>query len=282
MVNKKIDLFSVRKISLICSFASASIALFAILGWHFNIEVLKRLSPDFISMKFNTAICILLFSLAHITLTVKPSSSYWRWLAHSFTGMATLIAGLTALQYIFKIDFGIDQLAYQEVSSDALNYPGRWAPVTGASFLLLSLAYSFIYFTSRPYYRTSQCFLLITSLICFQGLVAYSLGIQTSFGLGLHTRIAIHTALGIGLLVAAFLLLTAHHGYMKIMMRSTYIGRNAWSLIAAAIFIPPTLSYLDRLGQNTGLFDADFGTLFKTVASVAFFVILIWRNTIFQ
>ncbi len=278
MTSKKVDLFTIQKISLACSFTSLAIATLTIIGWQLHIDFLKSLLPGFISMKFNTALCIFLFSLTHIILTLKGHLQKWRMTAHALAIVFFLIAAATAIQYIFKIDLNIDQLFYLD-SQETSEYPGRLAPITVAGFLLLYLAYSFIYFTPRPFYRIAQCCLLITGLISFQALVAYSLGVRTSFGVAAHTRIAIHTAFCLALIVVAFLLLTSHHGYMKIMMRRTPSGRNAWTLIAAAIFIPPSFSYLDRLGQELGFFDADFGTLFKAVASVAFFVILIWRNT---
>ena len=278
MLNKNINRFAIRKISLICSFTSLGIATLALLGWHFQIDVLKSIAPGFVSMKFNTAVCIVLVAIAHINLVFNGHEKKWHAISHFSMSLVLAISIATALQYILKIDLGIDELFYPDPKDVLTGFPGRLAPVTAASFTLLWLAYVCVHFPPIPFYRLAQSILLITGLISFQALVAYSLGIQSSFGIALHTRIALHTALCLILLVAAFLLSIARYGYMRIILAPNYTGQSVRNLITMAIFVPPLLNYLELLGRKHHFFDDNFGILFTIIGNVTFFVIFIWRN----
>lgn len=270
----------IKKISIFCSLICLAMALVVIAGWHFDISVFKSVIPGYISMKLNTAICLLFAAMANLLLLLKPANKKARMLSHILMSSIAVITFLTIYQYLFKVNSGIDEFFYAGPNTE-LNSgpPGRLAPITAASFILLFFSYSAVYFLRRPLYRFSQSLLFIMILISLQALVAYAFGIHSSFGIALHTRIAIHTALALIILAASYLMLTAHHGYMKILLRPYRHRENILGLLLAAIFIPPLLSYIDRVGQDLNLFDHDFGVLFRVVGSVSLFIVLIWQST---
>ena len=91
-----------------------------IIGWVFNIPVLKSLRPDFVSMKANTAICFFFVGstilLMHAPLLrgikLKINPGVISRLILFFPVVAIVIAGLTMIQYIFNIHIGIDELFF--------------------------------------------------------------------------------------------------------------------------------------------------------------------------
>ena len=173
----------------------------------------------------------------------------------------------------------MDELFYKDIHANALiEPPGRLAPITATCLVFLTISYSLLHLMKRPSYRWAQVLCLVTILICFQALVGYLLGHQTTFGISPHTRIAIHTAISLILIACTFLLQTAHHGYMKLFLNNSPSVQNMKVLIAMVVLAPPVLNSIDRLGQRWGLFNADFGVLFRIMTFVTVFVVLIWRN----
>ncbi len=181
------------------------ISILVMAGWHFDIAILKTLVPGYAAMKFNTAVALFLFGTCQITLGIFKHGKGKR-VSFGLLFFAMAVGILTLLQYVFNINLGIDELFYLDYEGVENAYPqGRLAPVTAVCFILLGFSVFFVFFKSTPRYRLSQILLVVTALIPFQALVGYALGIQTFFGLASHSRIAIHTAIGLILLSMGFL-----------------------------------------------------------------------------
>jgi len=271
--------FPKKTIAILSAGSVVAISFFVMVGWHFDIMLFKTLIPDYIAMKFNTALALLFFSVSLLLLTVS-TKRYLKIVSFIFLGSGVLIGFLTLLQYVFNVNFGIDEFFYAEVEGIGKLYPpGRLAPITGVCFLLLGASVYLAFFKARPLYRLSQILLVVTALVPFQALVSYGLGIQTSFGLAAHSRIAIHTAVALILLSIGFLVLMSRRGYMPVLISGTAAGASARQLVFVAVFAPPFFTFLERAGEKHQLFPADFGTLLHVVGSVIFFVFMILRST---
>lgn len=257
----------------------AFICFTVMLGWHLDWPVLTTLVPGYAVMKVNTAVALFCFAMVLMVLNSswkkRLISVAWFFLILGFS-----IAVVTLIQYVFGANFGIDEILYVDREGVGKNYPpGRLAPVTAVSFALLGLAVFLVFFKRRPLYKLGQVLLVVTALISFQALVASALGMQTSFGISAHTRMALHTAISFVLLSVGFLSMTVTRGYMPVLVSSTEAGETARKLVAMAIFSPPFFSFLEYAGKKYDLFDPDLGTLLRVVGSVVFFVIIIWRST---
>ena len=67
----------------------------ALLGWIFSIKFLKRIHPSLVTMKANTAVCLILVSSA-VLLLRKPSTSGWqRRIAQAFAVIVAVVGLLT-------------------------------------------------------------------------------------------------------------------------------------------------------------------------------------------
>ncbi|PSB52703.1 PAS domain-containing sensor histidine kinase, partial [filamentous cyanobacterium Phorm 6] len=129
----------------------AGIAVIAIgctvmLGWIFDLQLLKSILPGLVTMKANTAVCFILGGLSlfvqqrsHNKKTTKKHQKNYNFLIGS-SFLLILISLLTLVQYSFNLDLGIDQLLFKEgYTLTSLSTPGRMAPNTAGAFLLLSL-----------------------------------------------------------------------------------------------------------------------------------------------
>ena len=129
-----------RWIHTLAGVLSLLVGMLVLLGWQFDIGLLKSLKPEWVSMKPNTAACFMLVGLAWIANTVAASPMS--------TGLSRICASLVGLagflslgEYLFKLDLGIDQLLFVD-APDAVgtSHLGRMAPDTASCFMLLASA----------------------------------------------------------------------------------------------------------------------------------------------
>ena len=118
----------VVKVTSAMPLASAAIAIFigslVLLGWYFDIEILKKGFPGSpATMKANTALCFLLSGLSlwlsQIMVVQRTSSGEKRRVFYlrmsRFCAVAVAGIGLlTIIQYSFGYNFGIDELLFQD------------------------------------------------------------------------------------------------------------------------------------------------------------------------
>src|SRR4051812_30034824 len=112
-----------------------------LIGWAFNIALLKSVVPGATSMKANTALSFLLAGLAMQFLQSGPAQRRTRRLGYLLIGVIIAIAVLTLSEYLFGWDLGLDQWLFRErVVLPPTPYPGRMAALTAVGFLLSGAA----------------------------------------------------------------------------------------------------------------------------------------------
>ena len=102
--------------------AVIAIGCTVILGWIFDLQLLKSILPGLVTMKANTAVCFILGGLSlflqqrsHSKLITKKHQKNYNFLSYSSSFLLILISLLTLVQYSFNLDLGIDQLLFKEV-----------------------------------------------------------------------------------------------------------------------------------------------------------------------
>jgi signal transduction histidine kinase/CheY-like chemotaxis protein len=173
-----------------------------IVGWQTNNVTLVQVLPTFVPMQYNTALGFVLCGLG-LLFAVFDKSRY----AVPAGVIAATIGVATLLQYIFGFNFGIDQLFHDHDITVKTSHPGRMAPNTAVCFALVGLAIVARSILRRPQIR-SMVSVLLSSLALAFGVVAlsgYLAGLETAYGWGWLTRMAIHTSVGFTVVCAGFL-----------------------------------------------------------------------------
>jgi signal transduction histidine kinase len=119
------------------SFLIISIGSIILLGWLLNNEQMIHFLSGIITMKANTAFCFIISGLLFYSLIKKKIK-----LANLLSLFLILYGAITLGQYIFKINFGIDELLSMDnwaIYNNSL-YPGRPASTTVFCFLLYGIA----------------------------------------------------------------------------------------------------------------------------------------------
>jgi diguanylate cyclase (GGDEF)-like protein/PAS domain S-box-containing protein len=248
-----------------------------LLGWLFQIELLKRILPYWISMKANTALA---FILAGAALLLYQRASGGRTLERAAQGGAFLIAltGLFTLgEYLFGWDVGIDQLLFREpAGATGTIHPGRMAVPTAIDFVLFGWALFF--FRKRNVFLV-QIPILIASAIALLGIAGYLYQIEDLQRLG-PTPIAPHTALTFLILAGGMLLTDPNTGVMRWVTRADAGAVMLRQLLPAILVIPIAMGWIILEGLRLGLYSIETGWALFAIATVVTLFGFIGRNAI--
>jgi PAS domain S-box-containing protein len=272
-----------QKLSSAVPYLSGTVALMGLavlIGWRFDIGMLKSLMPGYITMKANTALGFILLGTALLVRRPGAPKKSARWLTNLLALTATLMAVLTLGEYIFGWNPHIDEMLVSDTAGASGKFPpGRLAPITAIIFILLGsgMIASNRERTSPNAARFTQVTALLALLISFQGLVGYISGVTYSFGSAFYTQMALHTAILFVLLSSALLCSQSSFGFMGVLIADTAGGAMARVLMVAAILVPPMMTWLQLAGQRLRLFDEDFGVLIRVMGNVVFFTVIVWR-----
>ncbi|HCF96184.1 MAG TPA: hypothetical protein DEW46_14080 [Verrucomicrobia bacterium] len=206
-----------HQLTMVLAFGSglftAILGVSAAVGWVAHIPSLIQVLPGNAPMQFNTAICFLLCGAALVCLGLDQDTP-----ARITSAIAAGTALVTLLQYLFSIDFGIDQLFLVHYLTERSSHPGRMAPSSACCFLL---AYITVEACIRSGRSPRLAFLSGTaaSLIVMIGAIAFlgiSVELHKEYYLGNMTQVAIHSSIGfilwgIGALACCWKRTTTHY-----------------------------------------------------------------------
>ena len=166
-------------------------------GWHARIPAVVQIHPDFVPMQYNTALGFLLAGIG-----LLAASLCRRLLALVAGGLVGLI-GITALiEHLSGANLGVDQLFMAHYITIGTSHPGRMAPNTALCFTLTGITLLMASLERRGIGYWGTIVLLATLIVGLgaTALIGYMAGVQTAYGWGNLTRMAVHTALGFSVL----------------------------------------------------------------------------------
>lgn len=191
-----------QRLSSLAAMLAIITGLVVLAGWQFNITLLKSISPNWVSMKVNAAICFVFTGIA-LWLAAALSADLQRSIAFSFIAqLCSMIVGLVGIltmsEYAFDWNLGIDQLLFQEpVGTAGTTHPGRMAPDAALCFSMLavSLWLSCGSFRKRWNICVSVSLGMLVLTIALMSMLSYLLPGHSNFGWFGYTLMAVHTAI---------------------------------------------------------------------------------------
>lgn len=192
-----------------------------IFGWFTSNDTLTKINPNFVSMQFNTALCFVWSGFGLLSLLSE------RLKLTALFGLVTVATcSITLSQYIFEFDAGFDQFFIAASSDLYTSHPGRMAPNTALGFIATSLA---LVCGASKGSNSNAVIGSLASFIFALGFVAlggYLTGINTAYGWGSVTYMAVHTATAfivVGVIFLSYAIgknkrktqtTASHHGYI--------------------------------------------------------------------
>ncbi|MBF0428482.1 MAG: HAMP domain-containing protein, partial [Magnetococcales bacterium] len=185
-----------------------------VVGWYLHLEPVIRIHPRLVPMVFNTALCLLFSGMTlHALRYQRQELAVLLATLPLFFGLATLA------QYLFNLDFGIDQLFMVNYLESVYLLPGRMASSVAFCFILFGIVVWIYCFLSGSlsYFIMILAGVLMIVISLF-AMVGFFISLYTHVPWGNFASMALHTALsmivlGIGLIQLLWTQGKAKKGY---------------------------------------------------------------------
>ncbi|HXS01536.1 MAG TPA: ATP-binding protein [Pyrinomonadaceae bacterium] len=252
----------------------------ALLGWIFDIEVLKRIHPTLVTMKANTAVCLMLVALS-VFLLQDSSASKWKRIVGLLFGAIVASVGLITLsEHIFGWNTGLDQLLFYESPKEAgLSFPGRMGVAASLNFSFLGIALALLDVRSARWFRISNVSVLAVVTITLLVFLYYFYGIEQGERIAAYFTIALHTVVAFLSLCGAILLARRDRG-----LTAALLGNSLGAVVARrmlpAFLVVILLGWIRTVARNAGLTSPGFATAAFVVAILLLLGVLIWLTAL--
>jgi signal transduction histidine kinase len=251
-----------------------AVAATALVGWVIDNDALRTAGG--IAMKTNTAIGLLCLGVSLVCLAPTRRGLRQTRLGIALAAISILIGGMTLVQHLTGIDFGIDQALFREVpGSPATTSPNRMGPPAALSFPLLGVALLLLS-RKRVDRAPAQPFALLVMVIALVPLLGYILGVREFYGVARYTGIALSTAAGFMLLGIGIVVARPDAGLMRRLLANDSGGLLLRRLIPAAVVVPVLVAWVRIQGERAGLYDQPFGRSLLVLGFMLIFTALTW------
>lgn len=260
-----------------CAGIVAAVGTVVLLGWGFDVQVLKSVLPDSVSMKANTAFCFLFAGIALWFLVDDQISRKTRFMGRACAAVIALVGFFTFTQYLFGWNLGLDQILFKEtLGAVGTSSPGRMAPATALNFFLLGVALLLLYGGWRP--LIVQGLVLLSGLVSIVAVAGHLYETRGLYSIGPFTSMAFHTALSFTVLSVGILLAHPQQGLMAIIASDTAGGLTARRLLPVGVVIPLAMGWLRLFGERAGYYDTGMGVALFAISTAVVLTYLIWRH----
>lgn len=231
-----------RQVQTSCGLFATAIGVAVIFGWLTHEPFLKSINPDWISMKFNTALGMVLSGALLISLAPEEEEEAPK-SRGKFIFLASVLALLAAVSIAEHLspgwNPGLDELFIQDDRPTGEGYiAGRMSFPTALCFFLYSAA---ILALQSPWRKKTQASVICAVsilLLSSSALVAYAYDVKSLAGFQSVTTMAMHSAVSFFFL-AIGLLCARPRSELMLLLASRHAGGIAARRIGAAAFLLP-------------------------------------------
>ncbi|MGZ4975153.1 MAG: sensor histidine kinase, partial [Limisphaerales bacterium] len=272
-----------QRLSTVLASTALVIGAIGAAGWILGIDTFKRCHSTFVSMKFNTAVSLILAAAGLLLQRCESVQGWQRRIAQLMASISVAIGAVTLLEHVLGWDPGIDQFFFHESAAEAgRSFPGRTGVVSCLGLILLGIALLFL--DERLFGRYISGVLALTTAICVL-LVSlnYFYGVEQFETIAKYATIAPHTVVAFVCLSIAIMLSRPRHGTVATLCGVDFGSAVARRMLLPAILLPIVFGWLCILGHRAGLYGAGFGMAVFVLSLVVIFTGLIgwtaaWLN----
>jgi len=250
------------------------------IGWVFNTPAFQRIVPGFEAMRFNAALCFVLFGGA-LLVTQYQTLRYARAIYFILSLAGTIIGLITVAQDLFHFTSGLDQLFVTDktIPSYGIPFPGRMAFNASINFVFLGLGFLLLIFRKRLFNVLSQCFFHLVTVLSAIALIGYLYGVSFFRALLYKTSMATHTAILFFILSLAASLLNPSIGIARLFTGKRVGNQMARRLFTLMILMVIIFGLFRVETQNSRLFSSlDIGVSVLAVCFLMVSLLLIWNT----
>jgi signal transduction histidine kinase len=171
-------------------------------GWILEVPAIIQLHPDLAPMQGNAAAGLALCGLALLAIRAGRVG-----VAGVLGWVVVLLGAVSFAQYPFGLELGLDEILFDHPVITRTSHPGRMAPDTALALVMAGSALAV--FRKRPALAG-----ILGALVVAVGAAwaaGYAIGVTGGLSVSSYTQMALHTALGLGLLGGALVVLSRAH-----------------------------------------------------------------------
>jgi signal transduction histidine kinase len=271
----------VHRLPAVASGLSIVVGAAVLLGWLTGVSELASLSPNWVTMKANTAICFILAGVSLLLLRERQTDVLCRRVGQLFAVFVIVLSILVLLEWYLELDFGIDQMLVKESpNAAATSVPGRMSMPSAVNFILIEIAVLALPWRTR---RGLQVSPVLATLVALSGLfvcTGYLYGVKSYYAFSPFTSMALTTAVLFIALAVGVLSARPDPGPVRLLIADGAASQMAWRLLPVAVVVPMLIGWLQVKGEECKLFGEEMGGALFGTAIVLVFFILIWRTAV--
>ena len=264
---------SLEALSRASSCLIAVVGLAVLLGWHFDIELLRAGLPGRTPVNPATALALLLAASAlwmNHQARGRPNSAPVRWLALTAASLVIALGVITLTGYFIGHNLRVDQVLF------GVQLAGnRVAPNTGFALLLIGVALWLLNSPRRLRPALEQLVALFPIGVALISLLGYAYSAEGMYGLGELQRMALPTAASLFVLGIGILCARPDGGFVSVIVSDHAGGVLARRMLPVAILVPAGLGWLTLSGQRAALFSEALGLAIAAAATMFAFAAFI-------
>ncbi|TGK07743.1 PAS domain S-box protein [Leptospira semungkisensis] len=256
----------------------ALVGILVILGWAFDLELLKRPRPTWAAMNPMSAFAFIVISLILLLFSKFKAEKRHAFLLRIISlfligiGLSRLIAVLGGW------DLEIDQILFsKELAKDIMSgVPNRMAPNTAFDFCLLGFSFLLASFNSRYLKSTANYFSFVALLVGVFSVMGYLYQVKEFYGIFSFKPMAIHTAICFIVASLAFLFQNGDYGFMRVFTSTYSGGRIARFLAPFVILVPVIFGFIRIYLQHLHPISVELGVGILMTGIILSFFTLVW------
>lgn len=265
-----------RKFSEIFAILLVFFGVLFLVGWAFNIGLLKSPESSFSTIKSNVAFSFILLGVSLWLQQSNRVNKNYRIVAQVLAAIAAVIGILTIGEYIFNINLGLDQILFKEAPGALYtSSPNRMAFTAAVNLVIAGTALILMDYVRTK--KTAQYLAVLGGVITSLAILGYAYNSPLFYNpLPNYTRIAIYAAFIFLLVFSGIIIAHPNRGFMKILTSQNLGSYLLRRFLPVVIILPVLLGWLWLVGENLGYYDPAFGYALYTISTILFLTAFLW------
>ena len=254
-----------------CCMFVVLVGLAVLVGWAFEIELLKGGSTAHVATNPTSALVLMLAAAAlWMQQRAWRESSASMLMRRTVRAAAIVVAGMGAVTlagYVLDRNLGVDDIVFR-----ARLGGNRMAPTSGLAFVFIGAALWLLDQPRRSQRAAAELVALFPIGLAGVSLLGYVYGVAAMYGVRDYKPMALPTALSFFTLGLAIFCARPDRGFVSVITGADAGGTLSRRILPAAILIPAGLGWLSVWGQRAGFFREELGEAIVVVPTIFAFV----------
>jgi PAS domain S-box-containing protein len=250
-----------------------------LLGWFFDIDILKSFFPGLAFMKPNAAVGFILSGIALWGIQTVGQNRLWRIFSQTCSVAVVLLGLLTLGEYLNILPFTIDPLLFKEITTEAGDISGRMPFRSALSFIALGAALLLLGCRKGGWVATIHLLAAVPLLLSGAALMDYVYDFQGMQRIQInYTPLALHGAILFVLLSFGILNLRPDYPFRRLITSDSNAGSTVRRLLPLAVCFTLLTGLLIWEAHKAGYFDESYEwALFTATNIVGLGILILWN-----